>query len=275
VNPSFEILTLKSGVKSLRSLEHMETFHPGIGPLEEARILHVDQQRLVERAEALEKFIIWDVGLGAAANAIAGIEALKNSSANVELHSFDRSRAPLAFALEHAETLGYLLPYREELGTLLECGMVEFQGLKWFLHEGDFAQTMHNADLPSPHSIFYDPYSPARNQDMWTLDHFTSLQKRLNPSVPCLWTNYTRSTAVRVSLLMAGFYVGIGCIIGEKDETTVASNSKDLIKIPLHKDWLERVKISNNSAPMRGDSYTMTAILAEDFARLRSHEQFC
>ena len=56
---------------SLRSLLHGETFHPVVGPMAEARELHVGQSRLVERARETGRLVVWDVGLGAAANAIA------------------------------------------------------------------------------------------------------------------------------------------------------------------------------------------------------------
>ena len=61
---------------SLRSTLHGETFHPVVGPMAEARSLHVAQSRIVERAAQSERFIVWDVGLGAAANAVAVLEAL-------------------------------------------------------------------------------------------------------------------------------------------------------------------------------------------------------
>jgi hypothetical protein len=104
----FEIVTVASGARSLRSREHGETFHPVVGPMAEARALHVRQQRLLERATATTgPFVIWDVGLGAAANAIAVLEAFTGFTGPVpiELHSFDQTTDPLAFALAHAEKL--------------------------------------------------------------------------------------------------------------------------------------------------------------------------
>ena len=109
----FELVTVQTGVRSLRSREFGETFHPVVGPMIEAVALHVRQQRLVERAALTSgSFVIWDVGLGAAANAIAVLEAFQTAQppARVELHSFDHTTAPLAFAFEHALELGYLAP---------------------------------------------------------------------------------------------------------------------------------------------------------------------
>jgi tRNA U34 5-methylaminomethyl-2-thiouridine-forming methyltransferase MnmC len=271
----FEIVTVQSGVRSLRSRANGETFHPVIGPMAEAVALHVRQQRLVERAEkSVGPFVIWDVGLGAAANAVAVLEALATRPAvSVELHSFDETTAPLAFALQHAEALGYLEPHTSAVRQLLAHDMwiTRTKGLRWVFHPGDFRTTMKGA--PSPHAILYDPYSPATNPGLWTMEHFAALHACLDPARPCLLTNYTRSTAVRVTLLLAGFFVGCGHATGEKDQTTVAANTPDLLDDPLDASWLRRVERSTRSAPHRAHG-AHPRILPEDMEKLRQHPQF-
>ena len=274
LSTDFEIVELKHGGKSLRSLTRKETFHPGIGPVAEARLLHVEQQRLRERAEQIGEFVLWDVGLGAAANAVAAIEALAGTKARLEIHSFDISLAPLQFALGEPEALPYLNPHRELVRALVRDGMAEpAPNIRWHFHAGDFRQTLAEK-IPSPHGIFYDPYSPATNREMWTLDHFENLYQRLDPARECLLTTYTRSTAVRVTLLLAGFFVGTGAEIGEKDETTIASNQLTALRRPLPKSWLERVSISRNGSPMRDPVYSVVPIEPADYARLSAHPQF-
>ena len=273
MKPAFEIVTVKSGAKSLRCLERQETFHPGIGPLEEAGILHVDQQRLVERAALAETFVIWDVGLGAAANAIAALNALREGSAKVELHSFDISMAPLEFGLSETEALSYLAPYRETVEALVKSGSVSVTPrIRWHFHAGDFREAMLRPGIPAPQAILYDPYSAATNQEMWTLEHFSRLRPLAGEE--CLLTNYTRSTAVRVSLLLAGFFVGIGTGIAEKDQTTIAATRRDLLDRPLEADWLERVRVSGNGGPVTGSAYEQRPITAEELALLQAHPQF-
>lgn len=272
-HPAFEIVTVKSGAKSLRCLQRKETFHPGIGPTEEAKILHVDQQGLVERCQGSEPFVLWDIGLGAAANAITAVDALRGTRADKEIHSFDISLSSLEFALTEMDSLTYLAPYADLVVKLVTKGFVEIEpGFRWYFHGGDFRESVKNPVLPAPHAIFFDPYSPATNPEMWTQTVFESLRNRTE--APCLLTNYTRSTSVRVTLLLAGFYVGIGTIIGEKDETTVASNDPFKIKRPLGREWLERVKISRNGAPMRIDAYKVRPIEEADYALLAKHPQF-
>jgi len=267
---SFELVALKNGLYSLRALDNLETFHPVTGPEAEANILYVKQQRLVERASQLGRLVIWDVGLGAAANAVAVLRALRGSAAPVELHSFDSTLAPLRFALGNSMALSYLLEFVPAVEELLARGHVQVGAVHWVLHEGEFGARM--ADAPSPDAINYDPYSPGSNPEMWTLDHFRLIRARLDR--PCLWTNYTRSTSVRVGLLLAGFYVGYGWAVGEKDQTTAAATELSLLDWPLERNWLERVKISRNAAPLRAQRVEDEAISAEDLAALERHPQF-
>ncbi|MCX6127780.1 MAG: MnmC family methyltransferase, partial [Proteobacteria bacterium] len=112
------------------------------------------------------------------------------------------------------------------------------------------------------------------NVEMWTLEHFQKLQQRLAASPPYLVSNYTRSTIVRVTLLLAGFIVGIGTAIGDKEETTLASNSLSEILKHLPRDFLKKAYLSHASAPLRGQTYAIEPIAAEDFDRLQVSKQF-
>ncbi len=225
--------------------------------------------------------------MGAAANATAAIDTLALSYRGVDavrLLSFDRTLDALDFALANAAVLGYPLAYLEQLQALRRARVCAVglphapTGLSWQLYLADFPALLAGAEtLPPPHAIFYDPYSPAVNREMWTLELFTALRARLRPEAPCLLTTYTRSTAVRVTLLLAGFHVGVGPSTGEKDQTTVAANAPGLLERPLDRAWLEnKVYASTNAAPLRsgGISPGQAPISESDFARLRAHPQF-
>lgn len=277
---AFEIVRVQSGEQSLRSLTNGEVFHPVIGPMREARELHVAQQDLRRRARQCEggHMVLWDVGLGAAANAIAAIEELRDVRVAVEIHSFDQTIAPLEFALRHAADLVYPVPHLTAIGNLLDTGRAMLQGISricWHLHLGDFARAVSTGETPEPpDAIFYDPYSPKRNADMWTLGHLKNLRERLKK--PCLATTYTRSTAMRVTFLLAGFFVGRGSGIGEKDETTLVATEVNLLKAPLEETWLDRVGRSCNAAPLTDATRQPidAPIRAEHLAALREHPQF-
>ena len=293
---AFELVALAEGLYSLRARGNGQTFHPVIGPAAEARAVHVAGTRLVPRANAfvpsgteIDTFTIWDVGLGAAANALAAAEALAAGyygDKDVTLLSFDHSLAALDFALANRDALIYPRPHASELARLRAEGAVGLplplsdRGgiIRWSAQVADFPTLLAGpAALPCPHVVFYDPYSPTANPEMWTLETFTALFRRLRPDVPCLLTTYTRSTAVRVTLLLAGFHVGVGGASGEKDETTVATNTPGLLDVPLTRRWLEKkVYASTNAAPLRaaGGGYTRNPISEEDYVLLQAHPQF-
>ncbi len=254
---AFSLVTVASGATSLRSNEHGETFHPVVGPMAEAHALHVAGSRIIGRAgECARPFVIWDVGLGAAANAIAVIESLTGAMlpARVELHSFDHTAEPLEFALHHAAELGYLAPWCESVESLLKNDRTAVGNVDWHFHRADFRNVVREpctAPAPAPDAILYDPYSPESNPGMWTLEHFTRLRACLDPARPCTLTSYSRSTSVRVTLLLAGFFAGHGGATGEKDETTLAATHRELLAHPLDEEWLGRVSRSTRGAPLR------------------------
>lgn len=267
----YEIVLQHTGVNSIKDLVSGEVFHPGIGPIAEARLLHVRQQKLRERAEASSGLVIWDVGLGAAGNTIAALEDLHGCTVPIEIHSFDCSRSITEFAIEHAEELVYVQPWRERLCELLERGSVQVSDkILWIYHYGDFRKTMHEA--PKADVVFYDPYSSAKNQEVWTLDHLTRMRVLLNDDATL--TNYSSSSAVRVTFLLAGFFVGVGVALGKKAESLFASPSQGIVPLPLQNFWLDKLPRSQSSAPIRETVLKPAPIDAVDFAELKKHPQF-
>ena len=280
--PSYRLVQLANGVRSIRSLAHGETMHPCLGPSAEAEALYVRQLRLMERLErAAEEFVVWDVGLGGAANALAVLGATRGSSARLRLISFDEGPGLVEFALANASALGYFAEYQAPLRQLARQGHAQFQNgcqpVIWEAHFGDFPAVLETPQAPrwpKPHAILYDPFSPAKNPAMWTLPVLSGLHRLLDPVRPCLLATYSRSTMVRVTLLLAGFYVGAGQPTGPKQETTVAANHLALLEHPLAARWLDRARRSNGAEPLATPAYRQAALSAQTWSALRSHPQF-
>lgn len=278
IQAGFELVDLKGGGRSIRSLAHGETMHIGTNPRTEALELHIQQQQLAERVaewKEIKPFIIWDIGLGPAGNAITAIETLRGSRVSVEIHSFEISTAVLEYALQFAEELEYLIGWESVIAQLLSEGIAyPLSNIRWQLHRGDFSREPH--DAPAPSAIFFDPYSPARNIEMWNLETFRSIWNAVSTpdAPPCLMTNYTRSTAVRVTMALAGWFVGKGVPTGDKSETTIVANRLELLEQPLGLDWIDRVRSSTNACPIRGRNEERGPITSEDFAALLALPQF-
>jgi len=282
----YKLVRLVNGAHSVHSLAHCETFHPVIGPVAEAQALYVRQLDLVQRvAHHRGQFVIWDVGLGAAANALTVLRATRELSCSIRLLSFDQTVEPLRFALPHAHALGYFHGYEQHLRTLVSKHQVAFdeqkQAVRWELNLADFPAQLAGAVsqlparlLPPPHAILYDPYSPSKNPAMWTQPLFANLFRLLDPRRPCAMPTYSRATMLRVSLLLAGFFVGAGHATGEKEETTIAANTPDLLTEPLDQRWLQRARNSTSAEPLWEPLYRQARLSPAAWEKLQAHPQF-
>lgn len=278
----YRIVKLASGAHSVHSLAEAETFHPVVGPVTEAEALYVRQLRLVERlGRHAGEFVIWDVGLGAAANPIAVLNATREVPCDLRIVSFDHTLEPLQFALENRQHLPYLAGYEEPLARLLHSGRLELargpQRVNWSVTVADFPSLIAQPSamaFPKPHAVMFDAFSPATNPAMWTLPLFTNLFRLLDPQRPCALPTYSRSTLLRVTLLLAGFYVGVGHATGEKEETTIAANTMDLLAEPLDHRWLTRAHRSTSAEPMHEPVYRQARLSVETREKLQRCAQF-
>ncbi len=280
--PNYDLVHLANGVRSIRSRREGETFHPVVGPAAEAEALYVRQLRLAERMRAEPgEFVIWDVGLGGGANVLTVLDRTRNAGRAVRIVSFDQTLEPLEFARRHAVELGYFAGYEQQVTRLIARHQVEFEdgnrSVRWEFVLGDFPSLMldrNKPELPAPHAVLFDAYSPARNPAMWTLPLFEGLFHHLHPSRPCALPTYSRSTLLRVTLLLAGFHVGVGHATGEKEETTIASNDPGLLAEPLGADWLRRAAASTSAEPLREPVYHQARLTPDSLEHLRAHPQF-
>jgi hypothetical protein len=285
VSGDYQLVPLPNGGQTLFSVTYGEKMHPGLGPSAEAELLYVRQLNIRERLQKHRgEFVIWDVGLGAAANAIAALRAVRGMAGELRLVSFDNTREPLEFALKNAVALGYVTGYEDKLGALLRDGRVAFFDgplrVNWVFQLGDFPAWLERrsptrrVEEIAPHAIFYDAFSPAKNPAMWTLPVFENLARAVDPACPCALTTYSRSTMIRATLLLAGFFVGVGHATGMKEETTVAANSLDLINEPLDARWLERAARSDSAAPLRSPVYSRGPLPLDLLRQLQQCPQF-
>jgi S-adenosyl-L-methionine-dependent methyltransferase len=279
----YQLVQLRNGTQTLFSASYGEKMHLGLGPAAEADLLYVRQLQICERmCGGAGKFVVWDIGLGGAANAIALLRATREISGQLHLVSFDNTAEPLEFALDNAAALNYPVGYENQIAVLLRERRVEFENGKlkvnWEFHLSDFPSLLDSksggrAPAP-PHAIFYDAFSPAKNPAMWTLPVFENLFHAFDPARPCALTTYSRSTLIRATLLLAGFYVGVGHATGMKEETTIAANALDLIAEPLDVRWLERASRSDSAEPLLAPVYSRAPLKSASMEKLRAHPQF-
>jgi len=246
----YEVIEAWEGFASIRHVESGEIMHSRTPPMEEARNLYTGQARLAERLLEPETgvLVIWDVGLGAGANAMAAIacheELMKQNlpARDLLIVSFENDLDSLRLAFQHREKFPYLR--HGGPAAILESGSWQSKihpGLQWILVEGSFPENLRH-DLSLPDYIFYDLFSGKTHPQAWTLKTFQSLFSICRGRPVELFT-YTCSTAARAAMLAAGFYVARGNPAGEKVETTIALTGETAWKTGqspniLGQEWL-------------------------------------
>ena len=251
-------IVVRDDIGRIRDTVSGEVMHSVNDPAEEARSLYVEQSRLRERVQvaAGAPLVIWDVGLGAAANAMAAIHAVESVPAAslrrpLQVVSFESDLDSLQLALRHTRWFKHLRHAAPNRLLVSNRWSSASGKVEWLLLPGDFAQRKHEA--PVPDIVYFDPFSLKTDTALWTLQAFRELAELLQHKPTEMFT-YTYSTSVRAALLAAGFFVARGCAAGPKRETTIAltplatalPHGREL----LGPEWLSRWQRSDAQAPL-------------------------
>ncbi len=198
--------------------------------------------------------VLYDVGMGIAANAVAAIQCALVTGARRDLHvvSFEKFTDGVKLALENSASFPFLQPLNTQIRTLIEKGSIEISSnIFWELRAGDFVQ--QSAVCGAPEIVFYDFYSPKQDPSLWNYQAFLHLfhkcASRLACGKPSTLTTYCSATAVRSAMMLAGFFVGTGKGTETKRETTIASSLLTELERPLSKAWLDKLERSSNPLP--------------------------
>ena len=259
----YEIQKSPQGFSSIRQVSSGEVMHSVNRPSDEANRLYVEQSglaaRLLKQAGG-DELVIWDVGLGAASNAMAAVHCFELTLAEkgvdalrpLRLVSFGCDLDPLTLAARHAGHFPHLrhgAPSR----ILTDGRWMHASGLlQWELLKGDFLNLY--AAAPLPDLIYYDPFSAKTDTALWTTETFRGIHAHCRAKPAELYT-YSSATSVRVALLRAGFFVAEGAGTGPKADTTLAftraDGAKGHLTAPhlLGAEWLGRWRRSISQFP--------------------------
>jgi queuine tRNA-ribosyltransferase len=229
----YEVHRAPGGFCSIRQISSGEIMHSRTPPWDEAQRLYIEQSNLAERVrltagetpENAAPLVIWDVGLGAATNAMAAIHCYEAQAAAgpvrpLHVVSFENDLDSLRLAFKHNREFTYLR--HPGPAAILDDGQWQSKahpGLNWALLPGDFTAILPAA--PAPDMIFFDMFSSKTSGAQWTLAVFRQIFGACVSRESELFT-YSCSTPVRAALLAAGFYLAKGRSTGDKVETTIA-----------------------------------------------------
>jgi len=251
----YRIVDTASGARAVKDELLGEVMHPLLGALE-ADELYVAQSGLFGQLTK-SRVTLFDIGLGAGSNALAArrvaeslpAELLEEGFPRLDLESFERDLSPLELALEEPASFGLLGEPGEAARELLERSVHQTARTRWTLHRGEvldaLGQLTKSADI-----VYWDPFSPRKNPELWTVQAFAALRARCSPRATVF--TYSASTTTRAALLLAGFQVGLGASTARQRETTCAAMRREDLASPLGRRFWE--KIERSTAPLPSDA---------------------
>lgn len=266
-----EVVVTRSGAPAMRDRATGELMHPVVGPLIEAERLYVAPARLAERLaeRTAEPLVVFDVGLGAGSNAIAAwrvARAMPDAPRRLELVSFERDLSALSLALhpEHATAFGFDGQAGDAARTLLAVHRHDCARSSWRLIVGELPGAFTGLAPGSADVVFWDPFSPRANPELWTVAAFSALRPLCREGATL--HTYSGATATRTALLLAGFWVGLGATTESGRQTTQAATGARALDRPLDRGFLDR--LGRSSAPFPVDAP------ADALCRIRALPQF-
>lgn len=263
---AFEIAVSQKGHSSVRHSESREIMHSVNPPDDEAKSLYVDQPDLSSLLRnGNGPLVVWDVGLGAAHNAMAAIrcwESMDGPLRPLTVVSFETDCDALRLTMSNRQTFPHIR--HPAPGALLKHGTwIDGTGdLRWQLIPGDFLDTLNQA--PAPELVLFDPFSSKTNPALWSVSAFSKIYRAVD-GLSAMLITYANATAVRAALLTAGFHVAEGVASGPKASTTLAVTEpwRQHHSTPLNwldDQWLGRFKRSTKRYPEGSSSETRDAI---------------
>jgi queuine tRNA-ribosyltransferase len=179
---NYEVHIAHEGFASIRQISSGEIMHMRTPPMEEARSLYIEQSNLARRirrsdANGQESLVIWDVGLGAAANAMPRSNATSAGQHPTSLsHACpyqlrERSRL-LRLALRHDDKFLISATVAPSASRGIWRGSRKHVGLSWELVAG-ISETVGQAPFP-PDPIFYDMFSSKTHGEQWMIEIFAA-----------------------------------------------------------------------------------------------------
>ena len=249
-------LIVKEEIGYIRETVSGEIMHLGTDPAQEASSLYVEQSGLIERLQTFAErpLVVWDVGLGAGANAMSAILSIEETASTIarplQLVSFENDLDSLKLALDHPAWFRHLRHAAPRDLLKDHFWQSRTAPIEWRLLAGDFAQRKFEA--PPPDIIFFDPFSFKTDSALWTTEAFRELLQVCAGNRTELFT-YSYSTSVRAAMLAAGFYVAKGGATGPKGETTIglspAAAASNHAREMLGKEWLAKWQRSDAQVP--------------------------
>lgn len=263
------IVVTRDRTKTFFNFEYMEAYHSTkAGAYTESLEKFIKPSNLEKFLNSKKNVDILDVGFGLGYNVATAINFAKrlNKKPNLNIVSIEKDPK----FLERIKDLEYPDILREEkkficnlkqrslrIGNgILRCFSNQDNGitLTVLVEDGRKALDTLNKMGKRFDIVFYDPFSPKVNTEMWTIDIFRILYDLLTEEG--IFTTYSNAIPVKIGLLETGFKIGYIDPVGRKSPSLIATKNGDIK--PLDKMEIEKIRNSKFAVPYRDKDFSLT-----------------
>lgn len=200
----------KDGSHTLYSDKYKQFYHNPNGAIAESRHVFFDTPGLMKKIKERGSLCIFEVGFGTGLNLLILLDNISRMDSTPEISYHSVEAFPLK--LDQAVSLNY--PEKLELSNAIEILACIFRDLKpginrihikkhvtFELFIGQFDE-MPDPEIQFDH-IFFDPFSPEVNPELWTPETFRKLGSWSSPEV--LLSTYCAASSARAAMAVTGW----------------------------------------------------------------------
>jgi chorismate dehydratase len=210
---NYDLVQTRDGTCTLHSGEYGETMHSVSGAYEEALLKHVRPSGIVDSAAA-NKYVL-DVGFGLGYNILALLAEFieKNSGGNIYIFSLEKDRSLISMMDRIVFN-----DERDDIYALIKRAYAhcsaQNENIEIRVMLGDGRDTIKNISGVLIDAVFFDPYSPSKNPELWSVEFFQETYRLMSDTG--ILTTYSSALQIRMALVEAGFIIGRGPAVGGK-----------------------------------------------------------
>lgn len=247
------LITTGDGSATLFLDDYDQAMHSTSGAYEESLLKHVLPSKILEKSG--ESLSVLDVGFGLGYNVLALIDCFKREGKTSELNiiSLEKDQS-FSVYMESVKFNNHRDSIYEIIKKSYIDGNAEFENFRLKILFGDARDSLKKIHGIKFDAVFQDPFSPAKNPELWSVDYFLLMAGLMNRDA--VLTTYSSADHVRMAMSEAGFKVGMGPSVGKKREGTLAA--LDNVISLLDKERLAEIRENPKSEPYRDPELNMT-----------------
>lgn len=248
-NKSYSYVETDDGSISVYADEYGQTMHSISGGYEEALYKHVIPSGVTTLQK--DEINVLDVGFGLGYNILALLHCCERD---------DRFSKIKVVSLESEDTIGKLVAgirfndekdhVYEKVKEAAQSGKYTDKKIHINILFGDARCTLKTVNNTRFDGVFHDPFSPASNPELWSVEFFSLLKEQMEPRA--VLTTYSAALQVRMAMMEAGFIIGRGPSVGGKKEGTLATIKGSIDA--LDENEMEGIRSDVRSIPYREKS---------------------